>query len=717
MLAALRAFIPSVADVVRSDASAFVARIATNAIERRASEAICAALPPNQATQAPADLYTLEPLEPMEPDGAAIDGAANGQERADHPTCEERFSFPKVGWDLGLAGHDEAVLEYYDRVLDTGQFERQLCPRALADLTAITRELQSKIPEIVARNTSSGVAIAGMIARAKANGTPQAKAVAAALQVMLLSTIQREAEPSRGMFSFIVGPTQRSAEDLRNLEVAYRTMLPRTHKPTDLVARARASMWDAIVANKPIDMARFGASHSYVPIAGLRSSTTLFRPNSNGTQKSEEIMETLGRWGIIASIENIAELARTRAVAAHPATIGRAMSAHNAASGLYVTEQHTGYERRGLGYPLVVAHGTLAALRSLSDSAYAHATTCLFLYVRDLVFLGERIPDAASDAVIYSAIAKIPQAPLPDTPAPYTLPRVPLACRAPPAGHNARTRRVIRETCALNAGLVQKSLALQRVRQSLGTDEAAGRLTLEQMLALHEDLDAVALLTQEEQRAVLDRAEGAIDRVRTRVQTQARRAGANNDAAESARFVTDARRVVVLERKMLAQIRVRGRTRIMEVNPTGPYDPYEGVYAHIERCALSDTPHALKEAELGVLHAEYDVAGRIAFRQPILQLPSTSSVQKAIKWVVGELTPTCVSDLAGNAAETGVVRVRFVQYKATEPPGVGYALYALLPILDHVSASCNGQSEATQREYAPLRSATLRAIQRLLQRA
>ena len=155
----------------------------------------------------------------------------------------------------------------------------------------------------------------------------------------------------------------------------------------------------------------------------------------------------------------------------------------------------------------------------------------------------------------------------------------------------------------------------------------------------------------------------------------------------------------------------------MDVNRTVPYDPYGGVYAHIERCALNNTPHALKEAELGVLHAEYDVAGRIAFRQPILQLPSTSSVQKAIKWVVGELTPTCVSDLAGNAAETGVVRVRFVQYKATEPPGVGYALYALLPILDHVIAMCNGQSEATQREYAPLKSATLRAIQRLLQRA
>lgn len=241
MLAALSAFIPSVADVVRSDATAFVARIATSAIERKAGRTICATLPPNRAIQAPADLYTLEPLEP------------DGTERADNPTCEALFSFPKAGWDSALAGHiawdtDEAVLEYYDRVLDPGQFERQLCPRALANLTAITRELQSKIPEIVARNTASGVAIAGMIARAKASreSTPEAaaaKAVAAALQVMLLSTIEREAEPSRGMFNFIIGPAPRSAEDLRNMEVAYRTLLPRAHKPIGLVARARAAMW------------------------------------------------------------------------------------------------------------------------------------------------------------------------------------------------------------------------------------------------------------------------------------------------------------------------------------------------------------------------------------------------------------------------------------------------------------------------------------------
>lgn len=47
--------------------------------------------------------------------------------------------------------------------------------------------------------------------------------------------------------------------------------------------------------------------------------------------------------------------------------------------------------------------------------------------------------------------------------------------------------------------------------------------------------------------------------------------------------------------------------------------------------------------------------------------------------------------------------------------GVGYALYALLPIIDHVSAMCKGESERTQRDYAPLRGATLRRIQCLLQ--
>ena len=709
MLATLRELIPRVAE---SETAGKVARIATRAVERKARKVICAALPASQA-QAPADLYTPEPI---------VGGA-----RADHPTCEALF--PQAGWDLALAGHmawdheHEAVLEYYDRVLDTGDFERQMCPRALAGLSlgAIARELRIKLPEIVASNSASGLAIARMIAHTKASGTSslEAKRVAEALQVTLIETIIREAEPSRGMLAFLVGPTLRSAEDLRNMEVAYKTLTPGEPKPTALVDSARAAMWDAIVANKPLDMTRFGAKHAYVPIASLRSSTTQFSPNRK-SMMSAATMDVLGRWGVAASVERIARLARARAAEAHPATIGRAMSAHSAASGLYVEEQHIGYERSGLGYPLVVALDALRAIRRKNDAAYAHAARCLLVYIRDLVFTGERIPEPASDAAIDGAIGALPQRGAPNTPAPpnATFPRVPLLCRAPPTGHNARTRRVIRQTCALNAELVEKSRTVERLRQSLGTNAAAESLTLEQMLALHEDLGSVALVASpQEQGAIIGRAASALNRLSGLLQRQLplnRIRDAAARVAESARRVTDTRRVAVLL-TMLTLLAQRGGPVAPRglVGPVRP-DPYEGVYAHIEMCAELNEPHALKDEELGVLHSAYEAAGKIAFIKPMLQPAPPSS---AVMWLVGEVTPTCISDAAATAAESGadLVRVREVQYKATEPPGVGYALYALLPILDHVSAMCKGESERTQRDYAPLRGATLRAIRCLLQ--
>ena len=67
-----------------------------------------------------------------------------------------------------------------------------------------------------------------------------------------------------------------------------------------------------------------------------------------------------------------------------------------------------------------------------------------------------------------------------------------------------------------------------------------------------------------------------------------------------------------------------------------------------------------------------------------------------------------VSDVAEAGAEA--MRGRVVQYKSTESPGVGYALYALIPILDHASTMSR-----VSDQYEPLKGATLRAIKRLLE--
>ena len=175
MLAAVRTqLMPLVAE---TEMAATAARRALGAIESKARQAVCAALPV-ATPSVPAELYTLEPMD--------------GAERADHPSCEALF--PKAGWDLDLAGSlnwdaaSERVLEYYDRVLDTGEFERALCPRAVRDLSAATREMQAKLPEIVGRSTATGVAIAGMVARAKTG--PRAR-IALALEATLLDAARR----------------------------------------------------------------------------------------------------------------------------------------------------------------------------------------------------------------------------------------------------------------------------------------------------------------------------------------------------------------------------------------------------------------------------------------------------------------------------------------------------------------------------------------------
>ena len=694
---------------------------AVRGIEGTAVEMVRAAMPADdvggQSRVAPAELYTVET--------ELVDGT---ERRADHPTCAAMFT------PNGRDGRERA-LDYYASVLDTGAFEKDLCPRALADLGSITRGLVREIPAIVERDTASGVKIASMVARAKRNGDSVRVAIAGALQAALLESVIREVrEPESGLLTMLVGANPRSAEDLRNAEVVHRIL--EQPKPTAIVERARAAAWDAIVANKPIDMARFGSRHAYAPALGKY--TTTFSPDRSSGM-TDETMAALGRWGVtdslISSVHDASSRARERAERAHPVTTERAVEAAGALRGLYVTEQHVGYESAGVGYAIVVAHG---ALRQINDAAYAHAASCLLEYVRDLVFLGERVPEAA-EAAIEQAVARLAPLPSPKAPQPYSLPRVPLACRGTPPGHDARTQRVIRRACALNDELVQKSLAVSRLRESLGTDQAASGLTLERMFALHDDLDAVALLGDErgafldradralqrlkgkplgteERRAFLDRANRAFQRLKalkgsplarkeTKEETELARAQLKELLSESARLVTETRRVVVLRHKILA---LRGAT----LGRTKMDAPYEGVYDHIARCANANELCGLNEAELGIMHTTYEAAGQIAYRWPMLEAARDASfaqkAQKAVAWLVRGLMPTCVSDVAEAGAEA--MRGRVVQYKSTESPGVGYALYALIPILDHASTMSR-----VSDQYEPLKGATLRAIKRLLE--
>lgn len=651
--------------------------VAVRGIEATAREVIRAAMPAadvaGQTRVAPAELYTVE--------SEIIDGT---ERPADHPTCAAMFT--PNGWE----SHERA-LDYYARVLDTGVFEKDLCPRALADLGSIARDLVLKIPAIVERDTASGVKIASMVARAKTNGDSVRREIAVAVQHALLESVNRE--PKSGILSVFVGANPRSAEDLRNAEVVHKIL--DQPKPTAIVERARAATWDAIVANKPIDMARFGSRHAYATALGRY--TTRFSPDRSAVM-TDETMAALGRWGVteslISSVHGAAHRALERAQDAHPVTTERAVETTGALSGLYVTEQHVGYESAGVGYAIVVAHG---ALRQINDAAYAHAASCLLEYIRDLVFLGELVPDA--EAAIEAAVGRLVPLPRPKAPQPYSFPRVPLACRGTPQGHDARTQRVIRRACALNDELVQKSLAVARLRRNFGTDQPAAPLTLERMFSLHDDLDAFALLDPQERGGFLDRADRALKRLKEKPTLKK-----PPNCAESARIVTETRRLVVLRHKLLA---LRGATP----GRTKMDAPYEGVYDHLERCASTNELCGLNEAELGIMHTTYEAAGQIAYRWPMLEARDASfaqKAQKAVTWFVRGLMPTCVSDVAEAGAEP--MRARVVQYKSTESPGVGYALYALIPILDHASTMCRVASE-----YVPLQSATLRAIKRLIE--
>jgi hypothetical protein len=391
------------------------------------------------------------------------------------------------------------------------------------------------------------------------------------------------------------------------------------------------------------------------------------------------------------SIRRLAKLAQTGIAAAHPA----ALDGQGALRGLYVTHTHTGFESPGYGYALYVACGALRPLLRLNDSAYAHAARCMLLFVRDLVFPGEALPEsAAAIAAIDAAIAKMrPVAP--ERPVPYTLPRVPIACRAKPHGHDVRSRRVIRTACAKHDELAAKSGALAAIRASFGTDAAAGSLGIDAMCALFSDLDAIVLTDASE--GLARRATAAVERLeREESQRPALTPSRDHEtyARENASRVVDKRRLAVLRAKIIQ---------------TGAGEPYEGVAAHVEMCAQHNLATGLKEHELGVLHAAFSAAGQLGFTWPMLKAaPPQGFVGALIATIAHDLTPTCLSDVHATFSTAKVAKV--VQYKATERPGVGYVLYALLPLLDHASLMCTEKLDG----YEHIRNATLAAIKRVL---
>ena len=223
--------------------------------------------------------------------------------------------------------------------------------------------------------------------------------------------------------------------------------------------------------------------------------------------------------------------------------------------------------------------------------------------------------------------------------------------------------------------------------------------TLEQLHAIHADLDAIPLLDVEAQGVAFERAATALDAAE-------RAAGRKSDAAR----VTDKRRIAVLRHKMRQIRRLRrGRWKKSEESEESVAPPYDGLYEHLAARAAANLPHEVRDEELGVAHETYEAAGTVVYRMPLLEERRPGLVRTLAR-LLGAVLPTCVSDLALSAA--AVTRVRVVQYAATEPAGVGYVLYALLPILDHASAMC-----LAGEPYEETKRATLRAISLALQPA
>jgi hypothetical protein len=94
------------------------------------------------------------------------------------------------------------------------------------------------------------------------------------------------------------------------------------------------------------------------------------------------------------------------------------------------------------------------------------------------------------------------------------------------------------------------------------------------------------------------------------------------------------------------------------------------------------------------------VGPTVVYRAPLVEdAPAHGSWMGSLLALMVPNNVQSVVDAASDAASG-----RKVQYRGSEPPGVGYAMYALLPVLDHASVM----------GYGAVKERTLTAVRCLL---
>jgi hypothetical protein len=327
-----------------------------------------------------------------------------------------------------------------------------------------------------------------------------------------------------------------------------------------------------------------------------------------------------------------------------------------------------GFEELGTGYALAVATGTLRALPRTSE--YAHAIRCLLVYIRALLLPNadnEKIDKVVTDLTISKKEAGKP----------YGLPDVPLACRGGPVGHDARTRRLVRDVCAKNGELVEKGKAMEWLMTTFGESAIpkVDAAMVDAMFEMHDALGALAIISK-------------IEKVGDAV------------AANVAKTLADMQKVelTVGQRRRLEVM----QTRVKEARGKGNVDESgaEVYYAHIAAQANDGKPHGLNAHEFGVAHTAFYVGPTVVYRAPLVEdAPAHGSWMGSLLALMVPNNVQSVVDAASDAASG-----RKVQYRGGEPPGVGYAMYALLPVLDHASVM----------GYGAVKERTLTAVKCLL---
>ena len=590
------------------------------------------------------------------------------------PTLEAlSMSLPEAMQAMG-----DQVVELYAQVIDRGTFEDELCRTVDGDEATKMNMLIDAIPDLVARSTEAAVAVAEILRRKPGGAeTPTGR-----MRVAMYDAAVSAAKPVGGVFW---GEYTKSAEDLRNLEVVVRQLRPSgppTEEERRLVARVREATWSAILEHGPVDVTRLGSRHGVVPLPVLRDFTVQLFPDPV-PRASEAENFGLGEWGLLDSLRRLVKFAVERFKNSDPESAAkihayaeRGRSLGHELLGLYVVRQHVGFERAGTGYALAVATGTLRALPRARE--YAHAIRCMLVYVRALLFGAERGDD---DGRIDDLVGGLSPKPKGDNKAKAEyMPAVPRACRARPEGHDARTRRLVRDVCAKNEELVEKARARKWLEDTFDKG-ARNDIPIDELFAMHERLGALAVVTKR----VADNVVETLARMHT-------------DADRTVLTVTQRRRLEVL------QTRVAEATR---ASAGDIEDAGAAVSAHLASKAKERAPHGLNAHEFGVAHTAFYVGPTVAYRWPLVDADARAHGS----WMgalLAYLAPGPVQSVVEAASD--FASRRKVQYRGCEPPGVGYAIYALLPVLDHASAMCKAGASG----YASVQQSTLRAIECLL---